>query len=272
MDQGEYGKALHLFMQALEQKRIYPEAELAIGDIFKAQGEIPIAEKQYLKAYDQKDNFEVPDCKYIALYRLVRLYKEQEEYLKWEQTLFKVLKEDKAYYSDRFGRLYDTFLRVYTERGLNRLLVLYRLEEKHTIYAHGELGEHYNREYVQSRDKTKRGELAESAMVHYLFAVVTLLSEVIEELRFWDPEYRFTDLPSLLRSTARREALYDYLIQTDIFKYLYYLGVATYAAGYEERASDIWSILKDEQQAGRYRNLAREQLTDPRVSPLYYID
>ncbi len=272
MDRGEYGNALHLFLQAQEHKRIYPEVEIAIGDIYKVQGEIILAEKQYLKAYDQRGAFEVPDDKYTALYRLVRLHKEQQDYVKWEKILHDVLREDQDYYRDRFERLYDTFLKVYLDSGIDRLLVLYRLEGKHATYAHGELGEHFNRSYVETGKRTGKRQLAESAMVHYLFAIVVLFTDVIDEIRFWDPRFRFTDLTSLFAHLAMRTNLHDYLGDTQIFKYLYYLAVASYAAGYDERADEVWRVLEAEQQAGRYGNLSRSQLSDPRVAPLLYID
>lgn len=272
MDRGEYGNALHLFLQAQEHKRIYPEVEIAIGDIYKMQGEIILAEKQYLKAYDQRDAFEVPDDKYTALYRLVRLHKEQQDNVKWKNVLEEVLREDQDYYRDRFERLYDTFLKVYLDSGIDRLLVLYRLEGKHATYAHGELGEHFNRSYVETGERTGKRELAESAMVHYLFAIVVLFTDVIDEIRFWDPRFRFTDLTSLFAHLAMRTNLHDYLGDTQIFKYLYYLAVASYAAGYDDRAKEVWRVLGAEQQAGRYGNLSRSQLSDPRVAPLLYID
>jgi len=272
MDRGEYGNALHLFLQAQEQKRDYPEVEIAIGDIYKMQGEIKLAERQYLKAYGQKGAFEVPDDKYTALYRLVRLHKEQQDYVKWEKILRDVLREDQDYFRDRYQRLYDTFLKVYLNSGIDRLLVLYRLESKHAIYAHGELGEHFNRSYVETGERTGKRQLAESAMVNYLFAIVALLTDVIDEIRFWEPGFRFNDLTSLFAHLAMRRNLQDYLGNTQIFKYLYYLAVASYAAGYDERAEEIWRVLEGEQQAGRYGNLSWSQLSDPRVVPLLYID
>ncbi len=270
MDRGEYGNALRLFLQAQEMKRIYPEVEIAIGDIYKMQGEIKIAEKQYLKAFEQKKAFDISDDKYTALYRLARLYKEQQENEKWREILEKVLEEDQNYFRDRFQRLHDAFLKVFLDRGIDRLLVLYRLESKHATYAHGELGEYYNKSFLTSR--TGRRQQAESAMVHYLFAVVTLLSDVIEEIRFWDPEFLFTDLKSLLTRVAGRPQLLEYVRDTAIFKYLYYLAVASYAGGYGEQAEQIWRVLEAEPLAGRYRNLSRSQLLDPRVAPLLYID
>jgi hypothetical protein len=272
MDRGEYGDALHLFLQAQEQKRLYPEVEIAIGDIYKIQGEIILAEMQYLKAFDQKDAFEVHEDRYTALYRLVRLYKEQQDYIKWAKVLDDVLREDQDYYRDRFERLYDAFLKVYLDSGIDRLLILYRLEGKHATYAHGELGEYFNRSYVETGQRADKRQLAESAIVHYLFAIVTLFTDVIEEIRFWDPRFRFTDLTTLFAHLRMRTDLHDYLRHTEIFNYLYYLAVASYAAGYEERAGEIWRFLEAEQQAGRYQNLSRSQLSDPRVVPLLYID
>jgi hypothetical protein len=270
MDRGEYGHALHFFLQAQEKKRIFPEVEIAIGDIYKIQGEIKIAEAQYLKAYRQKDAFEVPDDRYIALYRLAQLYKERRENDNWKQILENVLSEDEVYYRDRFQRLHDVFLKVFLDRGIDRLLVLYRLDSKHATRAHGELGEYYNRSFLDNRIERRR--LAESAMIHYLFAVVTLLSDVIEEIRFWDPDFLFTDLNSLFRRIGSRPQLLEYIRETAIFKYLYYLAVASYAGGYEERADELWSVLEAEPLAGRYRSLSKSQLLDPRVAPLLYID
>jgi hypothetical protein len=235
---------------------------MALGDIFLIEGETNLAEKHYLTAYDQKTYLEIPDQSYTILYRLANLYQTELSYLEWAEALEQVLKEDRVYYDDFYGRYYDAFLRVFSEKGFFRLVQLYRLDYPVVVRAHSGLGEFYYR----------TGRYDPQALVHYLFALVITFSEAIEAQMNYDPEYRFDSLDDLLQSLQRRERIRRYLEDEGLFENLYYLAATANAAGFETQARDIWTSLTLTVAAGRFRTLAEKQLVSPWVDPLYSLD
>jgi tetratricopeptide (TPR) repeat protein len=332
MDRGEYGKALQLFMSARDLRSPYPEVEIAIGDIYRIQGEVTLAMLQYEEAYRARSHLFVPQHRYTALYRLVDIHKATEDDDELERILLRILKDDftsigaavyerglrrlpaqadidfldnlyireedglsyslrsdldpeqefrlnrllrsfgiESYYLDVFQRLRERLLRTYRERGLDRVLTLYRLENRAAARAHGELAALY----------LKREPRSPEAVTHYLFAVVIHLSNLVDEIRFWDPVFEFSGLGELMSRVVANPSLRSYISRTDLPKFLYYLGVATFGIGAaggdwvevgEERAREIFGLLSDIQDAGRYRNLAAKQLVAPWIKPLLYID
>ncbi|HUV06371.1 MAG TPA: hypothetical protein VMX75_01500 [Spirochaetia bacterium] len=348
LEKGEYGQALHLFQKALERKSIYPEVELALGDIYRLEGEPLLAEKQYRKAYSLKSFFLVPEDRFIVLYRLAQLLKDENRTEELSRTLLSIIKDGveriektrfensllkriikaddrrfllgiyhfeeeaqtyslaqqlnpeeefrlkgimgqagyKTYHSDVFEDNRGRFLSTYLEKGIDRLLLLYRLDTRSMAKAHGELGEIYNRKIAgaglegNAPPKELRDE-CEIAITHYVFSLVILLSDALAEMHFVSPDYRFQGLSGFFKQAARRENVRGFLLDAGVFKYLYYLGVATHAIEKLDqpvvelrkgRDREIWELLENEPMAGRYQELARKQLSTPWVQPLLYID
>ena len=262
MEQGEYGEALRLFNILLERKAIYPEVEMALGDIFLIEGETALAERHYLKAYNQKTYLEIPDDSYTILYRLANLYQMELSYVEWANSLDRILKENQQYYEDIFGRNQDSFLKVFRESGFFRLLQLYRVDHPAVGRAHSGLGEfHY-----------RTGRYEPEALVHYLFALIAIFSEAIDALLDYDSGYRFDSLENLLKALQRRDRIREYLVEERLYENLYYLAASASAAGYEEQARDLWQSLLVMDDAGRFSTLAEKQLASPWVDPLYSLD
>jgi hypothetical protein len=271
MDRGEYGRALYLFTKVLDtrQRPGFPEVEMALGDIYRIEGEKELAAEKYEEAYRLKKHLLSPQDAYTVLYRQVSLHKNDGNLEGWLSALQALLREDAGYYADVFSRSRDAFLNIYREKGLSRLLQLYRLHHQPVALAHAEMGEYQN----------EHGADAEEAVVHYLFAVVTILTDAIEEIRLVEPDYQFDDVRYFLQHVASRRNVTDYLNRIGIHKQLYYLGVASHALGtatgealYNRRARDIWFMLRQMDEAGRYQELASAQLLSPWVKPLLYRD
>ncbi len=272
MDRGEYGRALHLFAKVLDlkqQRPAFPEVQMALGDIYRIEGEKELAARQYAKAYNQKLHFLSPLDAYTVLYRQASLYKNDDKFDSWLTVLQTLLKEDREYYSDVFSRLREALLNIYRDKGLDRLLQLYRLDYRPVGPAHAQMGEYHNR----------FGSSKQEAVVHYLFAVVILLTDAIEEVRRTEPAYSFRDVRSFFEHAARRRNVMEYLYRVDIFKQLYYLGVASHALGaatgegvFRRRARDIWFVLRQVDGAERYGELASSQLLSPWEKPFLYPD
>jgi tetratricopeptide (TPR) repeat protein len=74
MSMKEFGKALQYYKDAISAAGIFPEAEMAIGDVYFEEGEFDLAAGQYQKAYNQRKGFYISDSQYDVLYKFARLY------------------------------------------------------------------------------------------------------------------------------------------------------------------------------------------------------
>jgi tetratricopeptide (TPR) repeat protein len=257
MDEGEFGRALYLFNKVLDQETWNPEAEMAIGDVFLIEGETELAEEQYKKAYEQRQSFIVPEDVYTVLYKLADLYKITARTGDWEAALTKVLAENETRYTEIFLRQKETYLDMYLEQGLNKLLELYRLERIPEAKAHWELAELYYRSGVFDR----------TALIHRLFGIVAIVSDAIVEYRHVNPLYQFNDLAEFLALSSERENIRSYYLAVNLYEHLYYLGVSTFRFGNEDRARQLWELVADRQAAGQYQRLSERQLISPWTDP-----
>ena len=257
MDEGEYGRALYLFNKVLDLETWNPEAEMAIGDILFIEGEVELAEEQYEKAYQQRESFIVPEDVYTVLYKLADLYKVTGRTEDWEASLTRILAENATHYTDTFLRQREIYLDMYLEKGLDKLLELYRLERIPEAKAHWELAELYYRSGVFDR----------TALIHRLFGIVAIVSDAIVEYRRVDPLYQFTDLAEFLELSSRRGNIASYYLTADLYEHLYYLGVSTFRFGEEAMARQLWELVAGNPSAGRYQRLSERQLISPWTDP-----
>ncbi len=253
-DKKELGEAIRFFLQAIDAAGIFPEAEVALGDVYLAEGEIILAEKQYKKAYSLKNSFHIPQDKYLVLYKLAGLYKYHKDYQKMELRLKEIL-QDQSYNTNlQFVR---SFMDIYWEKGLDHLFRLYRMSGVvFSTKAHAELGWFYY----------KTGKFDKS-IKHSLFALNIIVTEAVIELRSFNPLYEYIDLKSFIISAVSRLNIREYLFETDIYRILYYLAAADYAAGHPVHAFGLWKFLAGSDHAGRYIELSQRQLKSPWIEP-----
>ncbi len=257
MGQGEFGTALSLYKQAIQQAGIFPEAELAVGDVYSEEGEPDLAIAQYEKAYNQRKSFMVPDMQYAALEKMASAYESQEKYRLMEDKLTLIVQDDPRFAESDTYRLRSQIVRNFVEKGIDRVLVLYTFDSSFAAPAHAKLGWFYYR--------TGRYDLA---VAHLLFAVVYRASEVVRYLHDRDVEYAYNTLPDLLGSIAASRDLSELADTTELYRTLYYLAAASFAAGNAQRASDLWQVLAATPVAGQYQRLSATQLRKPFVEPL----
>jgi tetratricopeptide (TPR) repeat protein len=262
-DGPELGEALLSFQEAIDKRGgTFPEAEMAIGDIYFREGAFALAKRQYEKAYDLRKGMEIAEEKYTVLYRLADLHEIQELYADMDSYLRQVL-EDQAYFADEQYRSFrDAFLSTYDDKGLEHLFKLYRMDGvAFSVPAHAKLGWFYYR--------TGRP----SAILHGLFALDIMITEGVKELRRVQPGFVFTTLEAFLDAALGRENIRQYLVTGEFFKTLYYLATATYAASRPSLAEPIWRLLATYPLeavgpgAATYSDLAARQLESPWIDP-----
>ena len=248
-----YGQALYYLKSALKTARVMPEAELALGDVYFFQGDYVLAEKQYIKAWEEQVAFQVPDEKYQALYRLAKLYRLQKEFAKYEATLQKITASDPLF-SDKLNAFFkENLKRLYINKGFDEAFKLNRMDEDFATEAFAELAWFYYRSYR-----------FEYALDFSLYSVIPVLSEAMKELRANLPGYQYTTLSELFREALRFPYIKDYLAERNIYSRLYYLALTSYEL---VKTRDIGlyllKILASLSEAGDYQRLARAQLAKP---------
>jgi Tetratricopeptide repeat len=250
--QHEYGLALELYKEAISAAGIFPEAEIGIGDVLFEEGEFRLARDQYEKAYNLRNAFRVSSMQYDVLYKLADLFENQQMYKKMEDTLLKVVSDDKRFSAPESARLKDQIERNYLEKGIDRVLFLYQFNVPFATEAHSRLGWFYYRSgrYTQ-------------AVQQLLYALVYRAEEINAALHDTDVDYQFTTLAGMLEAVDASKRLSSYLADSNFFKDLYYLAGSSYVAGYPTHAVQVWKLIAASKMSGRYAALAARQLKKP---------
>jgi len=261
----DMGEALRLLRRAIEQQAYFPEAELAIGEIYFREGTLELARTQFQKVLrpDYLASLRIPEERYRVLFLLAEVQEIQGQYADMQKSLEEILLDQPAYADKDQERFRNAFLRSYLTRGLDHTLRLYRLEDAgFALAAHAKLGWFAYR----------TGRYEPASIQHSLFALTIIVTEAMTELRRTFPTYEFVSLPDFLRTAVQREAVRSYLAESGFFRVAYYLAAASSATGHASRATELWRVLADggfdPAVADNYAELARRQLQSPTKEPL----
>lgn len=249
----EPGLAVYYFRQALAQQSIFPEVEVALGDIYLSEGELALAEEQYRKAYEFKGALYIPDEQYSILLKLADLYEQKNKYKLMQDTLLIILEDQPYHASPAFDHFRNAFQNTYFTNGIDQFLRLYRLEnvsfaaEAHTLLA-----------WLYYRS----GRF-EKSILQGLFSVNIAITTAVDELRRHDPDYEFTTLSALLPTAMKRDSIRELLFRSSFFPTLYYLASASYAYGQRREANAVWRLLSSSVYGGQFTDLSQRQLQNP---------
>ena len=144
--QHEYGQALQLYKEAISSAGIFPEAEIGIGDVFFEEGEFSLAKDEYEKAYNLRNAFKVAETQYEVLYKLASLYEAREMYKQMEDSLLKIVADDKRSSGESGERLRKQIDINYRDKGFDRTLSLQR--RFHEMFVEGSCRRSGNRSDV----------------------------------------------------------------------------------------------------------------------------
>jgi tetratricopeptide (TPR) repeat protein len=253
----EYGEALKFYKDAIGAAGIFPEAEMGLGDVYLAEGEFDLAKGEYEKAYSQKSAFYVPERKYELLYKMAHLFQEQELYKRMEDRLGEIVADDRHFAESATSKMRTQVERNYLTKGLDRVLELYTFSDPFALEAHSTLGWFYYRTGRYSQ-----------AVSHLLYATITRVSQVNQDLRDSDVDYQFSTLQAALAAVAADKELAAFVAGSDFFKDLYYLAGSAFANGYPEHAVTLWKLIAGQAAAGAWQVKARAQLKKPVTEPL----
>ncbi|MDR2102916.1 MAG: hypothetical protein LBP42_02310, partial [Treponema sp.] len=85
------GDSINRALEQLGLLKNYPEAEYWIGEVYRVEGELTIALRQYQKAHEQRAFLENPGFDIEILYRIVDIHKAAQEYTEMENRALEIL-------------------------------------------------------------------------------------------------------------------------------------------------------------------------------------
>jgi tetratricopeptide (TPR) repeat protein len=253
----EFGHALQLYKDAIAGAGVFPEAEMAIGDIYLEEGEPDLAIKQYNNAYNMRKSFYIPDFQYQVLYKLARLYLARQMYGQMEQALLSIQSDDKHFAETQTFQLRTQIKKNFLEKGLDRVLMLYVFDDQFAAQAHSMLGWYYYRSGRQTQ-----------AIEELLFSLISRTTEIVVFLHERDAEYGFSSLADMLGLAMKDKNAVAFLKEIDFFKDVYYLACVTNTSGYPQTAATLWKLVSTYSIAGTYQDLAKRQLKSPWTDPI----
>ncbi|MDR2481227.1 MAG: hypothetical protein LBD07_02920 [Spirochaetaceae bacterium] len=231
----------------------YPEVEYWIGEIYRLEGEFPIAISQYQKALNDNAEPKAPAWRINVLYKIAEVSRDMQNYTKMESTLNEILKNDK-FWNESGNFIRNAMTKTLSNDGINNFLVMYRNKNSMTEQAHRMLGEFCY--------KSGRYMLAEN---HLSFAVLEQNTVLIEEAKRKRFDYAFSTLDDLIHEINRRPDLKKYMIDVEYYRTLYYLSTALYAQRKTAAAKEIWTFIAGHNEAGEWSRRSQNQLVKPFV-------
>jgi len=253
---GEYGLASRVFREIINRETVSPDAHMWLGFIFEQEGEYVLAEKQYIKALEEKNQLYIIEDEFTILYKLAGIYEKTDQYGKYEQILTSIIEKDENY-RDGF-KLQYAMVDVLKQRGADKLFELYRYDENKYNRARTSLGIFYYR--------TGRYAEAENNLI---FPVMSAATTGFDYLYEKTADYNFESIMTHIENMNDRPELKDFLEMNDFFESLYYLGASLYADGFEEVARELWILVYyTDDRDSNWRNRAGRQLEQPFIEPI----
>ncbi len=224
--------SLGALKNSVEELSLYPEAEYWKGRVFLIEGELAITIQQYLRAFEMRGSLEIPEDRYMILYSLAEIYATSKDYLAWENTMKRILMDDKLAGEpaiDPFLR--DAMLATLSSAGLDRFMTLYRMQPSFSLKANFEIAAYY----------LERGRAR--APVHAAIAVNMILTRAIAIFAAKEWDFSWAGLVDFLERAKTREDVAAYLEDTHLVPLLMTLADSLYVANSRQSAMAIWQAV-----------------------------
>jgi tetratricopeptide (TPR) repeat protein len=204
---GEYSVALRRYAWALGMKTRFPEAFVGMARIYRSQSDILLAERYYLEALASANQLEIPDQIYAIRMELASLYDEirlgEDDLRKYRDQLLLIIQDDPVFSRDEPPGQRQMMVQTLLDSGLNRVLVLYRLNFPQALEAH----RRYATYLLEETPVRQQG----AAVDHLLFAVVEIVGRAVEAVIRHDYDYQFTSITQLYRDAQKYSSILTYL-------------------------------------------------------------
>ncbi len=205
--EGDYSAALRRYARALELRPRYPEAFVGMARIYRMQSDILLAERYYREAIASSGQLEIPDEIYAIRMELATMYDEtrinSDGDRKYQNQLLTIIEDDPTFSLNEPPEQREMMVRTLLESGLNRVIVLYRLDFPQALEAH----RRYATYLLQEGPPSRRTD----AVDHLLFATVEVAGRAVNAIIRREYDFEFTTLHNLYETARRYPAVVAYL-------------------------------------------------------------
>lgn len=224
-----YPEALRLYARALEVQPVYPEAYAGLARVYYREGDITLARRYYELALEQAASLDIPDEEFALQLELAAMLEQSGESRDVRNILRRVINRDPVFSGDDGGTQRRAMRRQLYDEGLNRVLVLYRLDFPQALEAH--------REYARYLLEQPGADSSNQAVEHLLFAVVEIAGRAVEAIIDREFDFQFTTIADLLLTARRYPEVQRYLEETGFVDLLLQLAAALDSAQPEDEFS-----------------------------------
>jgi hypothetical protein len=244
------GDSLSALKKEVELLKSYPEAEYAIGKAYLAEGELGLAELQIRRACDMSESLGDPEARYDMLDALASVRKSKGD-LKGYETTLREIADASELFAAKDEHYRGSMERTLGERGFDKFMAMYRVDQEPCVRAYSALGELY------------LGDGRTIATIYLAAATNAILSRSIDEIRIDEPSYSYAGLSDLLARILADREMAGFAAGSDLWKDLMLLGDSLAISGYRESAREIWSAMNASAAPQPWRKRAAESLSRP---------
>jgi hypothetical protein len=228
----------------------YPEAEYMIGRLYLAEGELRLAELQFRRACDMGESLELPEERFAMLDALADVHRTKGDLKSYEMTLREIT-DSSELFAARDEHYRSSMERTLGERGFDKFMLLFRVDQLYPIRAYSELGELY------------LGDGRTIATIYLAAAVNAILARSISEAKIDEPGYSYAGIADILSRILADREMARFAADRELWKDLKLLGDSLAISGYRESAREIWSAIGAAGAPQPWKKRAAEALARP---------
>jgi tetratricopeptide (TPR) repeat protein len=218
----EFSVALRGYARALENRPIYPEAFVGMAQTYKQLQDYSLAERYYRRALEHVSQLQIPADRYAIYIEMAQMYdglRGTGEYeRRYRDTLLTVIQDDPTFSGNEPPGQREAMRSVLFRDGINRVVVLYRLDFPATIEAH--------RLYGRYLLETPGHDEWVEAVEHFLFVVVEIAGRAVDAIIERQFDYEFTTMVDLYRTAMSYPSILNYLRSEEFIAALHDLSAA----------------------------------------------
>ncbi len=230
----ELGDSIQRLRLEVDRLARYPEAEYWKGRVFFVEGELSIAEAQYMRAFDMSASLEIPDERFTILYSMAELHGAKNDFVAWENVLKSIVSGN----GDKTGSsagdwaidpyIREAMMKTLVDFGFDRFMTLYRIAPSYTLPANAALAGFY----------LERGRAASS--MHAAIAVNMTMTRAIAMMQARDEDYSWQGLPDFMERAMSRKDVASYLADSNAFGLMLVFADSLYIQGGRVAAAELW--------------------------------
>lgn len=244
------GDSLQALRKEVASLGYYPEAEYWIGKAYLAEGELRLAELQFRRAGDMRESLEVPGELYGILEDLAWVCKSKGAMKDYENVLREIA-DSSDLFAAKDEHYRGSMERTLGERGFDKFMLLFKVDQPYAIGAYSALGELY----------LKDGRTIST--IYLAAAVNAALTRGIADIRIDEPGYEYTSLKELISRIIGDKDEGRYASDAGLWKSLYLLGESLAVQGYRETGREIWTALAAGEAPQPWKKRAADALARP---------